>query len=292
MDFGGAGGITRRALFFFATAAGWLQLRGIAAQKMNPTTESTKPNPHTVVWDKDRLDAVHEQADKAQRIRRMFDAIAPSYELVNSVFSFRRDAAWRRTMVRLARVQPGDAVLDIACGTGNVLRAFHRRAPACSRLVGGDFSHGMLTRALTASTDSLRWFEGDGMKLPVADASFDITACAFGVRNFQSLEQGLAEMFRVLKPGGRAVILEFSRPGNRLVRSVHELYSRRIMPWLASVVSRDKTGAYRYLPQSVVSFVSPQQICDLLGDAGFANVVATPLTFGVVTVYVATKERP
>lgn len=244
------------------------------------------------VWDGESLGNVHGRADKADRVRSMFNAIAPTYELVNTVFSGGRDRAWRKRAVQLARVQPGDAILDIACGTGDLLRTFHAGAPQASRFVGADFAHEMLSGAVANSAKALRWCEADALRLPFADGSFDVTSCAFGVRNFQDLQVGFAEMFRVLRGGGRAVILEFTRPANRLVRMVHEVYSGRIMPVAARWISRDKVGAYRYLPRSVVSFPRPEEVVERLTSAGFASVRTVPLTFGVVTVYVATKERP
>ena len=241
------------------------------------------------IWDDKRLSAVHTQTDKSSRVRRMFDAIAPTYELINSLFSLGRDRAWRKEAVRLARLRPGDAILDIACGTGDFLRAFHAKGGEVSRLVGADFAHGMLTRAAARCRGRLIWCEADGLHLPFADRSFDVSSCAFGVRNFQDLHRGLAEMHRVLREGGRAVILEFTRPPHRIIRTVHEFYSGRIMPLGATLVSRDRTGAYRYLPRSVVSFLGPEEMSRRLRDVGFGHVQVTPLTFGVVTVYVATK---
>lgn len=221
----------------------------------------------------------------------MFNAIAPTYTLINSIFSFGRDRAWRRTAVRLAEVRPGDRVLDIACGTGDVLKAFARWAPQAGSLTGCDFAHGMLILARNDAAGRLRWCEADALQLPFADASVDVTSCAFGVRNFQDLDRGLAEMHRVLRPGGRAVILEFTRPTNRVLRAVHEFYAGRIMPLGATLLSRDRTGAYRYLPRSVVSFAGAREMAQRLEAAGFASISITPLTFGVVTIYLGRKER-
>lgn len=241
------------------------------------------------IWSADRLAAVHAQADKAARVRRMFDAIVPTYELVNRLFSFGRDGAWREEAVRGAEVQAGEAVLDIACGTGDLLRTFYAACGAQGCMVGADFAHSMLVRAQDTSSRDLRWCEADALRLPFADGSFDVTSCAFGVRNFQDLAGGLKEMYRVVRGGGRAVILEFTRPANRVIRAVYEFYSGRIMPVGAALVSGDRMGAYRYLPRSVVSFLGSEEMCARLRGAGFAEVHARPLTFGVVTVYVATK---
>jgi demethylmenaquinone methyltransferase/2-methoxy-6-polyprenyl-1,4-benzoquinol methylase len=194
-------------------------------------------------------------------------------------------------------------VLDVACGTGDFARAFAKARPR--RVVGCDFAHQMVIRAAgfsprdrTALTNDRPvacapgsdWLEADALHLPFRDGRFSIASCAFGVRNFADLGAGLGEMFRVLRPGGRAAILEFTRPTNALVRCLYELYSNRLMPIAASWVSGDRSGAYRYLPQSVVSFLSADQMCAKLRAAGFVQAAATPLTLGVVTVYIATRS--
>ena len=272
-------------------------------------------------WPAERLDAVHNTADKASRIRCMFNGIAPRYELINSLFSAGRDAVWRRKAVEFAATDRDDDVLDLACGTGSFARAFARAG--AKSVVGCDFSHEMLKLAVDfdprgdrGSTGKrgeygmkfargnieestvehicpsrpLRWCEADALRLPFRSDRFSITSCAFGVRNFADLDLGLAEMFRVLRPGGRTVILEFTRPGNRFARGLYELYSSRFMPLAATLVSGDRSGAYRYLPRSVVSFLGAEQMCTRLKRAGFGCTTATPLTMGIVTVFVATRE--
>jgi len=247
----------------------------------------------------------------------MFNAIAPTYERVNSIFSGGLDAYWRRRAAALAQLGPPDIVLDVACGTGDLARAMAARGPR--RVIGCDFAHDMLMRAGPARTpyrsavrglthpaadrpgdskvkrSSFAWIEADALRLPLADETVTAVACAFGVRNFQNLDRGLREMHRVLAEGGRAVILEFTRPASRLIRKAYELYASRLMPVLASWASGDREGAYRYLPSSVVSFVSAAVMVERLCAAGFSRVRATPLTFGVVTVYLAfkaTADRP
>lgn len=218
----------------------------------------------------------------------MFNAIARRYELVNSVFSLGRDRAWRQRAVDLARIDSQDRVLDIACGTGDFARTFARRRPAV--VVGCDFAGNML-RLARSRNPGLSWMEADALRLPVGDASFTVTSCAFGVRNLLSLDDGFREMRRVLAPGGRAVILEFGRPRNRWLRAAYEFYSHRVMPVGATLVSGDRSGAYYYLPRSVVSFLDSRQLVARLLDAGFARVTCTPLTFGVVAVYVAYTDQ-
>ncbi|MCG3129953.1 MAG: Ubiquinone/menaquinone biosynthesis C-methyltransferase UbiE [Phycisphaerae bacterium] len=242
-------------------------------------------------WSSDLLRSPHTTADKAGRVRTMFNAIAPTYERVNRVFSFGRDAAWRRDAVRLARLTGTERVLDVACGTGDLARAFLTGGAA--RVTGLDFAHEMLVRAAARGGDAAwcegdaSWCEGDALALPFASGSFDVVSCAFGIRNFQDLRVGVGECFRVLAPGGRLVILEFSRPGGRVARWFTELYTARVMPRLATWMSGDRTGAYRYLPSSVVTFPGTDAVAQVLRAAGFSRVEIHPRTLGVVTIYVA-----
>ena len=242
---------------------------------------------HAPVWTADSLADPHRVGDKARRVRHMFDAIAPSYRLVNTLASVGRDASWRRRGVALARVRPDDDVLDVACGTGDFARAFAAGEPTPRSVRGTDFSGNMLRLAATGDGKPVTWCQADAHHLPFSDGAFSIVSCAFGIRNFQRLSVGLSEMRRVLRPGGRAIILEFSMPRRPILRRLYQLYMLRIMPVAATLVSRDKTGAYRYLPKSVLSFADQAEIIDTLGRSGFATVEAHSLTCGIVTAYVA-----
>lgn len=234
------------------------------------------------LWTPEALEAPHEAADKASRVRKMFNAIAPRYELVNTLFSAGRDRAWRKKAVKLAGTNADDVVLDVACGTGDFARAF---AAAGARVTGCDFAHEMLRHAVSQQDERITWCEADAQRLPFADGAFSLVSCAFGVRNFQDLRLGLAEMRRVLQPGGRVIILEFGTPRGRLFRRCYEFYTNRLMPRGAALVSGDRTGAYRYLPRSVVSFHSTEEMTAELERAGFQNCRATALTCGAVYVY-------
>lgn len=249
------------------------------------------------LWDAPRLASPHTQADKAARVRRMFDGIAPTYELVNRLASAGRDRYWRREMVRLAALRPDDILLDIACGTGDVARAFAAATTPPQQILGLDFSLPML--AVAAATDQraprdtagprTAFCQADALHLPLPDASVSITTCAFGIRNFQDLPRGLGEMHRVLRPGGRTVILEFTVPQRPLLRRIYLFYLQHLLPRLAALVSRDRSGAYRYLPSSVVSFASGEAICASLRAAGFTSVSSIALTCGIVSIYVGVK---
>ncbi len=242
----------------------------------------------SVVWDRRRLAEPHAQTDKARRVRRMFDAIAPTYELINTVASAGRDRYWRREAVCLARLQEHDPVLDVGCGTGDLARAFAAARPSPRIVVGVDFSHEMLIRALSAG-GSIRWCQADALRLPFADETFVVVSCAFTIRNFQDLEAGLSEMYRVMRRGGRLVILEFCLPPNRLLRAAYWMYFDGLMPLAASWLSGDRTGAYRYLPRSVLSFAECAAVARQLADVGFVQVQVRRRTCGIVAVYVASK---
>ena len=236
-----------------------------------------------LIWDESRLADPHAQPDKARRVQSMFDGIAPTYERVNRVLSAGRDAYWRRRAVELSGIQSTDEVLDIACGTGDFARAFAAARP--TRVVGADFSAGML--ALAANRPApVEWCRADALVLPFVDASFDVVSCAFGVRNFQDLAAGLREMRRVLRPGGRICILEFTMPRSRILGRMYLFYFRRVLPKVASVISRDTSGAYDYLPQSVSTFLDAPSMVITMEQAGIADVRHTSLTAGVATVYV------
>jgi demethylmenaquinone methyltransferase / 2-methoxy-6-polyprenyl-1,4-benzoquinol methylase len=254
------------------------------------------------VWDEERLADPHGQPDKAARVQAMFDAIAPTYERVNHILSLGMDARWRRRSVLLAKTNNSDRVLDVACGTGDFARAFAKAAPRC--VIGCDFAEHMLRRAAGGGTGfteagfvpsahsslcAIRWCRADALALPFADQSFSLVSCAFGVRNFQDLAAGLREFHRVLLPCGRAVILEFSLPRSRLLGRLYQAYFNRILPGLATLLSRDRSGAYHYLPKSVSSFADSAGMTRALRTAGFERVECRTQTVGIVTVFIAWK---
>lgn len=222
----------------------------------------------------------------------MFAAIARCYDLNNRLHSFGRDKAWRRKAVRFAGVTQSDRVLDVACGTGDLTLEFAAARPAS--VTGLDFTAAMLEIARAKAARAAHRFrspkpefvQGDAMNLPFADASFDIVSIAFGIRNVADPARALREFRRVLRPGGRLVVLEFTTPPSRVIRIVNDLYTCRIMPFTASWIARDRSGAYRYLPKSVAAFPSASAFAEMVAAAGFDPPRLTPLTFGVCTVYV------
>lgn len=257
-------------------------------------------------WDETLLDDPHTVADKQRRVRDMFAAIARSYDLNNRVHSFGRDQAWRREAVRLSSLRPSDCIVDVACGTGDLAFLFHNalsnaRPTADSAgqhrdagsVIGIDYTFPMLERASLKSPGSsaklgrnpIAWINGDAQHLPLADESADVVSIAFGIRNVQEPKRAIAEFFRVLRPGGRVIILEFSHPTNRLIRWANDLYCTKIMPRTATWISGDKSGAYRYLPTSVRTFIDREGMKQMLRDAGFVDVSEHPMTFGVAVVY-------
>ncbi len=249
------------------------------------------------IWDKQRLANPHGEADKQKRVRDMFAAIAPSYDLNNRLWSLGIDQRWRKKAVKLSRLKADDRVVDVACGTGD-LTILYRDAldrindGACS-VLGVDYTFDMLPIARQKRPDrggKIDYAHGDAQRLPLADASADVVSIAFGIRNVADSAAAYREFHRVLRPGGRAVVLEFSKPTNKLIRTGYDLYFNHVLTRLASLVARDKTGAYRYLAQSVETFKPREQMVRELEEAGFANVTQTPLTFGIAVIYVGVKE--
>ena len=244
-------------------------------------------------WDGRTLRDPHAREDKAERVRAMFDEISPTYELVNRLVSLGRDATWRARTAAAAEVVSTDIVLDVCCGTGDMVRIFADHDPAPRMVLGIDFSGGMLARGrYSGGHTSIQLARADGLRLPLADRSIDVVSCAFGVRNFQDLSSGLREMYRVLGVGGRLVLLEFALPENRLFRWGYRLYCERMLPRLAGLISRERSGAYRYLPSSIRTFERRGAMVTRLRETGFVHVTATSMNFGGVQLYRGVKSSP
>lgn len=245
------------------------------------------------LWSNKNLANPHEVKDKASRVQKMFAAISGSYDLNNRVHSLGRDQAWRRAAVKAATMKKGDRVLDVACGTGDLSFAFARAG--AGEVLGVDFTFEMLdiARQKNAASEGkagpVRFATGDAMRLPVPDGQFDVASIAFGIRNVATPQSAINEFARALKPGGRLIVLEFGRPKSRLFRGAYDFYFKRIMPRTASMIAGDKTGAYEYLPQSVSTFIDKEGMLGMMGQAGFKELKATALTFGVAWIYRGVK---
>lgn len=229
---------------------------------------------------------------KKEEVREMFDNIAPKYDLLNHTLSMSIDRVWRRRVVgEVRRAKPG-RILDVATGTGDLAIAMARRIRDV-QVLGVDLSEQML--AVARRKIEARGLDGrivldrgDAERLAVADASVDVATVAFGVRNFGDLGAGLRELARTIKPGGKVVILEFSRPRNRVFRALYEFYSYKILPRIGGLVSRDKR-AYEYLPASVGEFPAPEEFMAMMARAGFRNCWARSQSFGIAQIYIGER---
>ena len=223
----------------------------------------------------------------AARVRGMFGAIAGRYDLLNRALSAGRDQAWRR---RVARAEVGAGpVLDCCAGTGDLALAVKAAHPA-ARVVGADFTREMLTRARRKDRrGAVSWVEGDGLALPFPDAAFTAVTVGFGLRNFADTRRGLAELTRVLAPGGALLILETSRVTHPLLAPLARAHLRFVVPALGRVLAGNPQHAYDYLPASAAEFPDGEALCDLFREAGLTGCRFEPLLFGAATFYTARK---
>lgn len=228
---------------------------------------------------------------KKVQIERMFDAISEKYDFLNRSLSFGIDVYWRRVMVnRLRKIEPS-SILDIATGTADVAIAMQKLQP--KHITGLDLSEKMLQVgrekvARRGLSDLIHLVKGDSEQLPYGDNTYDAVTVAFGVRNFEHLSQGLREMHRVLKPGGKVVILEFSRPKAFPIRQLYDFYFRTFCPWWGKLISKDQ-AAYQYLYDSVNAFPEGADFTAIAREAGFKELSAERLTFGIVSLYTGIK---
>jgi demethylmenaquinone methyltransferase/2-methoxy-6-polyprenyl-1,4-benzoquinol methylase len=232
-------------------------------------------------------------SEKGRGIREMFDAIAPRYDLLNRLLSLGIDRRWRTFAVGQLQISPGGRVLDVATGTGDVALEIASRTPESVLIVGEDFTQGMLVHGQKKIAQSpyrhrIVLVNAPCESMPHPSAVFDGVTIAFGIRNVVDRLAGLQEMFRVLKPGGRAVILEFSNPSSRFFRGLYYFYFRKVLPFIGGLLSR--RSAYQYLPDSVLEFPDQKTFVALMAQAGFGDLKHFDRTFGIATVYVG--ERP
>ena len=226
-------------------------------------------------------DTLPQGEDKVRAVRGMFDAIAPRYDLVNRVMTFRMDVGWRRRAVRSLALRPGSTVVDLACGTGDLCREL---AAAGLEPVGVDLSLGMLAAARTDAP----LLQGDALRLPLRAGSADGATCGFALRNLVSLEPFFGELARVLRPGGRIALLEVATPPNRLLRWGHRVYFGRVVPVIGGLLS--DAVAYRYLPRSVVYLPPPAEVVAMVEAAGFTAVRRQVLSGGVAQLVTGTRR--
>lgn len=229
---------------------------------------------------------------KKEGVKKLFDNIAPAYDKLNHILSLNIDKGWRKKAVRnLVDTQEPLKVLDVACGTGDFTIEIAKKVADGSQVIGVDISEGMMAvgrEKIQKAGVCAELSVADCEDLPYADNTFDRISVGFGVRNFEHLELGLSQMYRVLVPGGKLVILELSVPSNAFIRWCYKLYFLKILPAIGGMISGDR-GAYEYLPASVLRFPAPDKFISMLKSAGFATVEHTPFTLGICRMYVAKK---
>ena len=235
-----------------------------------------------------------DDADKARRVRGVFDSVASNYDVMNDVLSMGLHRAWKAYTVAVAAVQPGMKVLDIAGGTGDLARAFAERAGPTGRVVLTDINEAMLRVGRDRLLDGglvLPTAACDAEHLPFAtgsaDAGFDLVSVAFGLRNMTHKDAALAEMCRVLRPGGRLLVLEFSKPA-AVLQKPYDFYSFRLMPWLGKLIAKD-ADSYRYLAESIRMHPDPAPLKAMMKSAGFGHVDVHNLASGIVALHVGVK---
>lgn len=232
------------------------------------------------------------EGSKREQVEHMFDAISPRYDLLNRLFSLGIDQGWRRKVIRMVKERPVERLLDVATGTAD-LAIMAARKNAAKQVTGSDISEGMLKHGRLKVKDArlaerVELVRADSAALPFADGAFDAVTVAFGARNFEDLERGLREMLRVLAPGGRLFVLEFSKPRGTVMGALFRFYFHRVMPFVGSLVSRD-SAAYTYLPESVDAFPDGERFLHILERSGGREARQRTLTGGIATIYSVTR---
>jgi len=231
-----------------------------------------------------------DEGEKAQRVRSVFDSVAPKYDVMNDLMSAGLHRLWKRYTIAVANPQPGNQVLDIAGGTGDLALAFARKVGESGRVVHTDINEAMLREGRTRLLDKgvvLPTLVCDAEHLPFASDSFDLVSVAFGLRNMTHKELALGEMYRTLKPGGKLLVLEFSRVAKPLEKA-YDWYSFNVLPKLGKLVANDE-GSYRYLAESIRMHPGQEALRQLMREAGFGHVDVHNLSAGVVALHVGIK---
>ncbi len=241
------------------------------------------------------LSTMSKKEPKRENVYKMFDRIASRYDLLNRLLSFRQDVAWRNKVVALLPQKENLSVLDLATGTGDLILSMAEKSKNFSSGVGLDMSGEMLKYAVIKAQDNIAYqnisfIRGDAVHIPFDTNTFDTVSIAFGIRNVVDVSKSLEEMHRVLTKNGKALILEFSLPKNRLVKAGYLFYFRHILPVIGGIISGD-SYAYKYLNQTVESFPYGKEFCTLMEKAGFSTVSEHRLTFGIATIYEGVKKQ-
>ena len=240
-------------------------------------------------YDQELIKPYSQEGEKGEQVEQMFDNIAPTYDLLNHLLSFGIDRYWRRAALRTLKPYAPQYLLDMATGTGDFALLAHRMLQP-ARLLGADLSEGMLevARRKAEGIDGIAFEKHDCMQLALPDDTFDAATVAYGVRNFPDLERGLSELRRVLKPGGRLVIIELTSPRRFPMKQLFWLYSHVLMPLVGKLVSRD-SSAYTYLPATMEAFPQGEVMQEILRKVGYTDVKFKRYTFGLSTLYTAAK---
>jgi len=225
--------------------------------------------------------------NKQKQVKRIFDSISGKYDLLNHLLSAGVDIYWRKKAIKLSGMNKNSILLDVACGTGDF--AITARKSGVENIFGADLSHNMLS----LFSNKAEWIQGKMVqtvaeKIPFKENSFTNITVAFGIRNFYSIPEGLASFYSILKPGGKATVLEFRLPSNKLVKGFYLFYFNRVLPFVGRLVSKDNE-AYTYLPESVGDFHEKIDLVSLYKEAGFKNVKKYSLTFGLTQVVIGEK---
>ena len=225
-------------------------------------------------------------AKQPSQVAAMFDTVAESYDRTNDLLSFGQDRIWRKRVLKVVKPESGQTILDLAAGTGSSSVVFAKEGV---KVIASDFSEGMLAVGRKRHPE-LEFVYADATKLPFKDATFDAVTISFGLRNVNEPKTALKEMLRVLKPGGKVVICEFSQVGIPVIRLFYSFYLKKVLPRLSSLLASNQ-GAYEYLAESIMAWPKQTELVHWLTDAGFVDVSYQNLSFGVVAIHSAKKGK-